>query len=461
MQYAYSWKILSWKESTDLLFKLQKRLFKSVYVLDKRKSLILQKLILQSNCARLLAIREVTQLSFEKRISGVDGKTSLTFLERFELNEHLKSNWNNWEVQSLKKVLLAQDKDKNTPISTKIPTISDRAWLSLVKYSLEPVHEALFHPSNYGFRSGRLIYEVQSALLLNLSKDSFGEQKRILKVDLTKSFSSFNRSYLVQKIRAPRSVKLGIFRLFEKGFDLQFPLINLAWSTFDSLISNILLDGVEAIHSCIHYGYVILFILKPFDDEKIVFRNLKMFISKSGLDLKKLSTEIILAYEGFDFLGWHFTYSYNNSGKLYCVPSFENYQIFVRRVKRIVNNSNYGSAIKASKLYPIIKEWKLYHKYSNLIGSKYSLFFIKKRAFKSFNSESKQDFYSSKKLLDKCFSVSKFVDENFQDSKITSSPFYGHITFWVDLTFFSDLSKTPYSLGAHNCFCTHCGMRVR
>lgn len=72
--YAYSGKILSWKDSFNLLFKLQKRLFKSVYVSDKKKYLILQKLILQSNCARLLAIREVTQLSLDKKIPGVDGK---------------------------------------------------------------------------------------------------------------------------------------------------------------------------------------------------------------------------------------------------------------------------------------------------------------------------------------------------------------------------------------------------
>lgn len=73
-KYAHSWRRISWKESRDLLFKLQKRLFKSVYVSDKKKSLALQKLILQSNCARLLAIRDVTQLSLDRKIPGIDGK---------------------------------------------------------------------------------------------------------------------------------------------------------------------------------------------------------------------------------------------------------------------------------------------------------------------------------------------------------------------------------------------------
>lgn len=381
----------------------------------------------------------------------------MTFLERFELNECLKSSWNNWAVQSLKKVLLV--KGESIPTSVKIPTISDRTWLFLVKFAIEPIHEALFHPNNYGFRSGQSIYEVQKAFLLNLSKDSFGYQKRVLRIDFTKAFLSFNRSYLIGKIRALRSIKLGIFRLFEKGFDLKFPKDGFVGSTFDSLISNIFLDGIETINSCcIHYGYQLLFLLKPMDNEVAIMKSLNIFVSNMGLNLDRISTSIIFTYEGFDFLGWHFSLSYRNFGEFYCLPSFSDYQLFVKRVKKIVNNSNYGSTVKASKLYPLIREWKLYHKYSNLVGSKYSLFFIKKRAFKVFNSESKQDFYSSKRLLDKCFCVLKFLDEDLRNSRVINSPFYGHIAFWIDSkSYESNYLKSFYN---YNCFCIHCGMKT-
>lgn len=457
-QIAYSWRVSSWEESSHLLFKLQKRLFKTAYVFDRKKSLILQKLILQSNCSRLLAIREVTQLNVNRKIPGVDGKAYLTFLEKFELSENLKINWNKWEIQSLKKVLLIKDKD--TPTSMKIPTMSDRAWLSLVKYALEPVHEVFFHPSNYGFRPGQSVYEVQKAFLLSLSKDSFGTQKRILKIDMKNALSSFDRSYLVKKIQTLRSIKLGLFRLLEKGFELRFPEDNFIGSTFDSLISNILLDGIEVVcNDCIHYGYQLLFFLKPYDNEKFVVRKLNNFITNAGMDLKGLYIDIIATSKGFNFLGWYFTPSYDNLNGFYCFPSFDNYQNFVRRVKRIINNSNYGSSVKASKLYPIVKEWRSYHKYSNLIGSKYSLFFIKKRTFKAFNSESKQDFYSSKRLIDKCFSVLKLVDEEMQDYKISRSPFNGHITFWIDLSYSSNSIKPFINYRVSNYFCVHCGMK--
>lgn len=80
---ARFWRVLSWEESTAILFKLQKRLFKTAYISDRKKSLALQKLILQSNCARLLAIREITQLSLDKKIPGVDGKLRIFNLHLF------------------------------------------------------------------------------------------------------------------------------------------------------------------------------------------------------------------------------------------------------------------------------------------------------------------------------------------------------------------------------------------
>jgi RNA-directed DNA polymerase len=57
-----SWKTLPWKKFRRDLFRLQKRVFKAVREGNKRKALSLQKLILKSTAARLLAIRQVSQL---------------------------------------------------------------------------------------------------------------------------------------------------------------------------------------------------------------------------------------------------------------------------------------------------------------------------------------------------------------------------------------------------------------
>ena len=101
---TYSWNFLSWENSLKNLYRIQKRLYKLSYAGDFKVLLLLQKILLNSNFARLLAIREVTQVDLYKKIAGIDGKTSLTFTERFELCEFLKNNFNNWKPQNMKKI---------------------------------------------------------------------------------------------------------------------------------------------------------------------------------------------------------------------------------------------------------------------------------------------------------------------------------------------------------------------
>ena len=118
-------------------------MFKAVSVGDKRKAKYLQKLILKSKAARFLAIRQVTQLNVGKRTAGVDGKASLTFVERFALSLILEENVNRWKHNKLREIPIP--KKDGTMRILKVPTMADRAWQCLAKYALEPAHEATFH----------------------------------------------------------------------------------------------------------------------------------------------------------------------------------------------------------------------------------------------------------------------------------------------------------------------------
>lgn len=147
-----SWRSLPWKKFRSNLFRLQRRIFKAIRSGDIAKAKSLQKLVLKSTSARLLAIRQVTQLNKGKRTAGIDGKKVLNFKERFELLK-LFSQANDWKHQGLREVPIPK-KNGFTRI-LKVPTIQDRAWQCLVKYALEPAHEATFHARSYGFRTGR------------------------------------------------------------------------------------------------------------------------------------------------------------------------------------------------------------------------------------------------------------------------------------------------------------------
>ena len=99
-----SWIGLPWKKFQRTLFRLQRRVFKAVSVGDKRKAQSLQKLILKSKAARLLAIRQVTQLNAGKKTAGIDGKKTLTIEERFALAESIAANHTNWKHQGLREI---------------------------------------------------------------------------------------------------------------------------------------------------------------------------------------------------------------------------------------------------------------------------------------------------------------------------------------------------------------------
>lgn len=84
-QVSELWKKLPWKRFRRNVFRLQNRVFKAVSVGNLRRARSLQKLIVKSTAARLLAIRQVTQLNAGKKTAGVDGKAFLTIEERFDL----------------------------------------------------------------------------------------------------------------------------------------------------------------------------------------------------------------------------------------------------------------------------------------------------------------------------------------------------------------------------------------
>lgn len=180
-----SWKSLPWKKFRCNLFRLQKRVFKAAQAGDKRKAMSLQKLILKSTAAKLLAIRQVTQLNAGKKTAGIDGKKSLTFKERLPLLEILKAESNNWKHQKLR-VIPIPKKDGKTTRLLKVPTIADRAWQCLAKFVIEPAHEALFHERSYGFRIGRSAHDAQKILFLNLNSRQNGINKRVIELDIEK-----------------------------------------------------------------------------------------------------------------------------------------------------------------------------------------------------------------------------------------------------------------------------------
>lgn len=215
-----SWKKQPWKKFRLNLFRLQKRVYKAIREGDKRKAKSLMRLILKSTAARLLAVRQVTQLNAGKKTAGIDGKASLSFEERFALSDQLKQS-NTWKHKPLREIPIPK-KDGKTRI-LKVPTIADRAWQCLVKYAMEPAHEATFHARSYGFRTGRSAHDAQKFLFLNLSSKVKGAEKRVIELDIEKCFDRISHKSIMERLIAPSGIKLGIFRCLKAGVNPEFP----------------------------------------------------------------------------------------------------------------------------------------------------------------------------------------------------------------------------------------------
>ena len=370
-----SWKGLPWKKFRKDLFRLQKRVFKAVQAGDMRKAKSLQKLILKSTSSRYLAIRQVTQLNAGKRTPGIDGKASLSFSERFELNELLKFSAKKWKHQGLRKIPIPK-KDGSFRI-LKVPTMADRAWQCHAKNAIEPAHEAIFNARSYGFRPGRSTLDAQKVIFLNLRSVSNGREKRILELDIEKCFDRINHSIILRKLIAPNSIKIGILRCLKAGVDPEYPDQGTCQGgVISPLLANVALNGIEEIHPSVRYADDMVFFLKPENDAEKLTKDISNFLEQRGLNISLKKTKLTVATDGFNFLGWHFKVQGN--GKFRSTPSEENYKIFRRKVKTIVNSSSYGAVKKAKKLAPIVRGWRNYHRYCQMNGGRHSLFHLKK-----------------------------------------------------------------------------------
>jgi RNA-directed DNA polymerase len=465
------------RNSAKIYFAYTHRVFKAVQAGNKRKARFLQKLILKSEAARFLAIRQVTQLNAGKKTAGLDGKKSLTFSERFELETILKNESANWKHQGLRSIPIPK-KDGTTRM-LKIPTIADRAWQCLAKYALEPAHEATFHARSYGFRTGRSAHDAQQTIFNNLSSSANGIDKRVIELDIEKCFDRISHSTIMENLIAPKGIKIGIFRCLKAGINPEFPERGTPQGGVVSpLLANIALNGIESIHRyhnqrdrrimdktpekeiiypSVRYADDMVIILRPQDDGDKILANIDNFLAARGMKVSAKKTKITAATDGFDFLGWYFKVQSN--GKINCTPSVENFKKFRQKVKTIANCSNYGSKVKAQKLAPIVRGWRNYHRFCDMSGSRFSLWFLSHRVHTVFNKETKNNHESSLKLVQKAFPTVPYSQNTHVMVKGNKSPYDGDLTYWSQRNSKLYDGSTSKALQKQNHSCGHCGMR--
>lgn len=318
---------------------------------------------------------------------------------------------------------------------------------------------ATFHARSYGFRAGRGAHDAQKILQINLKSDAKGIEKRVLELDIENCFDRISHTAIMERLIAPSGIKTGIFRCLKAGVNPEYPEQGTPQGGVVSpLLANIALNGIEEIHQSVRYADDMVIILKPKDNAVEILDKINQFLALRGMKVSEKKTKLTAATEGFDFLGWHI--SVQTNGKFRSIPSVDNYKAFRQKVKHIINNSNYGATVKAEKLAPVVRGWRNYHRHCKMDGSRLSLWHINNRAFKVFNKETKQNRYTSKKLVEKAFPAVPYSENKHVNVKGDKSPYDGDIAYWSERNSKLYDGETSSALKRQNHICGHCGLKM-
>lgn len=192
-----AWRKLPWRKLEQHVYRIQKRIYRANQRGDTRTVQKLQKLLMKSQAARLLAVRRVTQDNQGKKTAGVDGVKSVKPEQRFIMAERIHpERWKRQKPQPVRRVWIPKPgKAEKRPLG--IPTMLERSKQALAKMALEPEWEAVFEPNSYGFRPGRSCHDAIEAIFNAIRY----KPKFVFDADIKGCFDNINQEELLKKLR--------------------------------------------------------------------------------------------------------------------------------------------------------------------------------------------------------------------------------------------------------------------
>ena len=194
-----AWKSINWAHAFWVVQKLQVRIAKAVKQKRWGKAYALQRILVTSRSAKLLAIKSVTS-NKGKNTPGIDGIIWKTAKAKFQALEALSRM--GYKAQPLRRVKIPKYNGKMRALG--IPTMKDRAVQALYAMALKPIAEITADTHSYGFRPRRSVADAIAHCFIALArKDS---ATWILEGDIKACFDQIGHEWMMNHIPMDKTI---------------------------------------------------------------------------------------------------------------------------------------------------------------------------------------------------------------------------------------------------------------
>lgn len=386
-----TWGDIKWSQVEHRVFKVQERIYKAKLTGNRSKLHWLQKLLINSNDAKLFAVYQVTTLNKGKDTAGVDGKTITKGSEKLSLAQTL---YLDGKASPIRRVWIPKPgRTEKRPLG--IPTIKDRAKQALAKMALEPEWEAVFEPNSYGYRPGRRAQDAIEAIFLGLRHK---KPKLLFDADVSKCFEDIEHNPLLDKLDTFPAMKTQISAWLKAGIMDGYANRNKEIYETDKgtpqggiispLLANIALHGLEnhlkdfvtqfksynknrgtrakqKALSVIRYADDFLLIHHEREMLDACIEETKKWLATIGLKINPIKSAVRLGADGFNFLGFQ-VIQVRKAGvyKVKITPSKKKCKTFLLSIRKVIQDHKTASSYQLiAILRPKIIGWANYFKY--------------------------------------------------------------------------------------------------
>ena len=314
---------MPWSALEQQVVRMQKQIAHACQRGDKQAVHALQQSLMESEAARLLAVRRVAEENQGKDTAGVDGVKSLDAKERLAMAALIHpKQWKQQVPLPVRRVWIPkQGTTERRPLAI-LPMI-DRCKQALVKLALEPEWEVQFEAYSYGFRPGRSTHDAIAAVVVAIE----GHPAFVFNADIENAFDTVNQAAVLEKLQTYPAMRQVIqawltagvrdgttFSPSEKGI--------AQGGVLSPLLMNISLHGMETVvvetgsynrelPAFVRYADNFVILHSNLQELQQAAKRVRHWLATLGLHLNARKTQIahtLTPYQGqvgFDFLGFN------------------------------------------------------------------------------------------------------------------------------------------------------------